>query len=168
MNMTLYQLSGAYLQLAHTLADGDFDAQTIADSIEASGITDEIVVKAQNIEHIARAAESHHLAIDAEIARLQALKAQRQRTANGLRSYLKSAMEMAGIERLECDLFKISIAKNPAAVDIFDPLSLPAVYMVVPEPKPAMPDKKAIAAAIKAGQEVPGARMTQGTRLKVG
>jgi len=164
----LYQLTGEYTALMHKLDSLDLDAQTISDTIEASGLTDAIEVKAQGVEMVARAAVQYVPMIEMEIERLKALKAQREAVAQGLRDYLKRNMEAMGIDKIECPFFKITIAKNPAAVDIFDPLSLPAVYMVVPEPKPAMPDKKAIAAAIKAGQEVPGARMTQGTRLKVG
>ena len=151
----------------HQLDGMDLDAQTIADTIEASGLTDALQDKAQGIEMVARAATQYIPALDAEIARLQALKAARERVAQGLRDYLKKNMEAAEIEKIECQFFKITIAKNPPSVDIFDPLSLPSVYMVTPEPKPAAPDKKAIAAAIKAGQEVPGARLTQSTRLKI-
>lgn len=165
----LFVLTNQYLALAEQLADGDFDAQTIADTIEASGITDELAVKAQGIEYVARGAEAHNLAIDAEIARLQALKAQRVKVAAGLRNYLLDNMQRAGIERIDCPMFQISIRKNPPAVDIYDPLSLPSEYMVTPEPKPPVPapDKKAIAAAIKAGAEIPGARLVQGVRLNV-
>ena len=165
----LYALTNSYLSLAEKLADGDFDAQTIADSIEASGIVDSLQDKAQNIEYVARGAESHNPAIDAEIARLMALKAHRCKVAAGLRGYLLDNMQRAGIERIDCPMFSISIRKNPPAVDIFDPLSIPAKYMVTPEPKPvfAAPDKKLIAAAIKAGTEIPGAKMTQGVRLVV-
>ena len=98
----LYTITSQYLALAEKLADGDFDAQTVADTIEASGITDELAVKAQGIEFVARGAEAHNLAIDAEIARLQALKAQRNRVATGLRSYLLDNMQRAGIERIDC------------------------------------------------------------------
>lgn len=165
----LYQLTNQYLELAEKLADGDFDATTIADTIEASGITDELATKAQGIEYVARGAEAHNLAIDAEIARLQALKAHRCKVAAGLRSYLLDNMQRAGIERIDCPMFQISIKKNPPAVDIYDQLSLPSEYMVTPEPKPpvAAPDKKAIAAAIKAGKDVTGARLVQGVRLAI-
>ena len=166
---SLFALTGQYLELAHKLADADFDAETIADTIEGSGIVDSIADKAQAIEFVARGAESHHATIDAEIARLQALKAHRSKVAQGLRDYVKRSMEALEIERIECPLFQISIRKNPPAVDVFDPLSLPAQYMVVPAPKPpvAAPDRKAIAAAIKAGADIPGARLTQSTRLAV-
>ena len=165
----LYALTNQYLALAEKLSDGDFDAATIADTIEASGITDEIAEKVQGLEYVARGAEAHNLAIDAEIARLQALKQHRMKVAAGLRGYLLDNMQRMQIERIDCPMFSISIRKNPPAVEIFDQLSLPAQFMVVPEPKPpvAAPDKKAIAAAIKAGQDVPGAKLVQGVRLNV-
>lgn len=165
----LYTIANQYLQLAEKLADGDFDAATIADTIEASGITDELAEKAQGIEYVARSAEAHNLAIDAEIARLQSLKQHRMKVAAGLRAYLLDNMLRVQIERIDCPMFSISIRKNPPAVEIFDQLSLPSQFMVIPEPKPpvAAPDKKAIAAAIKAGQDVPGAKLVQGVRLNV-
>ena len=165
----LYNLTNQYLALAEKLADGDFDAQTIADTIESSGITDELAEKAQGIEYVARGAEAHNLAIDAEIARLQALKAHRVKVAAGLRQYLLDNMLRMEIEKIECPLFSISIRKNPPSVEVFDTINLPAEFMVVPEPKPpiAAPDKKAIAAALKAGREVTGARLVQGVRLNI-
>lgn len=165
----LYVLTNEYLALAEKLADGDFDAQTIADTIEASGITDELAIKAQGIEFVARGAEAHHPVIDAEIARLQALKASRDKVAAGLREYLKDNMERAGIDKIECPLFKLSIKKNPPSVEIIDQLSLPAEYWRTPEPKPpvAAPDKAAIKTALQTGKEVMGAKLTQGTRLEV-
>jgi Siphovirus Gp157 len=165
----LYQITNQYLQLAETLADGDFDVQTISDTIEASGITDELAVKAQGLEFVARAAQQHHLVIDAEIDRLQKLKASRDKVAAGLRDYLKSNMERCGIERLDCPLFSISIRKNPPAVEVIDQLSLPAAYWRTPEPEPPapIPDKALIKAALQRGEDVIGARMSQGTRLEI-
>ena len=166
---SLYVIADQYRALAHKLADADFDAETISDTIEASGLTDELSVKASNIEHVARAAEANHAAIDAEIARLQALKAHRSKVAAGLRSYLLENMQRMEIERIDCPLFSITIRKNPPSVDIYDPLSLPAQYMVTPEPKPpvAAPDKSAIKKAIQAGAEIPGAKLVQNVRLNI-
>lgn len=165
----LYVLTNQYLALAEQLADGDFDLITIADTIEASGITDELEIKAQNIEHVARAAVANHAAIDAEIARLQTLKAQRQKVADGLHEYLRTNMERVGIEKITCPLFAISIKRNPPAVEILDTLSLSSKYWRTPEPKPpvAAPDKARIKADLQAGIEVMGARMIQSTRLDV-
>jgi hypothetical protein len=165
----MYQLAGAYRQLAETLAAGDFDATTIADTIEASGLTDDLQTKAQGVELVARSAVMHNAAIDAEIERLQKLKASRQKIADGLRDYLKHCMESATIEKITCPLFTLSIKRNPAAVVVEDESKIIAQYWVSPPPTlpPARIDKKAIAAAIKAGQAVAGAHLVQHTRLEV-
>lgn len=166
---SLFAISQQYQALAHKLADLDFDATTIADTLEASGIVDDLTTKASNIEHVARGAEAYLPAIDAEIDRLQALRAHRSKIAAGLRAYLLENMQRLEIEHIDCPLFSITIRKNPPSVDVFDPLSLPAQYMVIPAPKPpvAAPDKKSIAAAIKSGVEIPGARLVQGVRLNI-
>jgi hypothetical protein len=168
-DLKLYEIAGQYRQLAERLADGDFDPTTIADTIEASGLTDALQEKAQGVELVARAAEVHCPAIDAEIARLQALKAHRQKIAAGLREYLKQQMEVAGIERIECPLFRLTLKKNPPAVEVLDAEMVPSGYWVTPEPKPpeARIDKTAIKNALKAGIDVPGARLVQGVRLDV-
>ena len=165
----LYVLSNQYLELADKLSSLDLDAQTIADTIESSGIGDELAIKAQGIEYVARGAEAHHGAIDAEITRLQALKAQRQRTADGLRAYLKTSMEHAGIYKIECPFFKISIKQNPPSVEITDQLSLRNEYWRTPEPKlyVSVPDKAAIKKALQSGVDVIGARLTQSTRIDI-
>jgi hypothetical protein len=167
--LKLYEISGQYRQLAEQLATMDLDAQTVADTIEASGLTDALQEKAQGVELVARAAEIHCPAIDAEIARLQALKAHRQKIAQGLRDYLKAQMENAGVERIECPLFKLTVKKNPPAVEVEDERQVPAAFWVIPPPKPpeSRIDKTAIKNAIKSGQEVPGAKLVQHTRLEV-
>ena len=164
---SLFALTTQYLQLADTLAAGDFDLATIHDTIEASGITDDIAQKAQGLEYVARSAEAYLPAIDAEIARLQALKAHRVKLAAGLRQYLLDNMQRMQIERIDCPLFAISIRKNPPNVDIFDQLQIPTGYMVTPLPPPDKPDKTLIKDALKAGKDVPGARLVQGVRLAI-
>jgi len=168
-DLKLYEIAGQYRQLAETLADSDFDPATIADTIEASGLTDALQEKARGVELVARAAEVHVPAIDAEIARLQALKAHRQKVARGLREYLKAQMEVAGIDKIDCPLFRLTLKKNPPAVEVFDERQVPAAFWVTPAPQPPEPriDKAALKAAIKAGAEVPGARLVQANRLEV-
>ena len=165
----LFVIANEYLALAEKLSGLDLDAQTIEDTIEASGLTDELSVKAQGITHIAREAVKYNDMIDMEIERLRTLKVSREKVAAGLHKYLLDNMERAGIQRIDCPLFSISIRKNPPAVEIIDLLSLPVEFWRTPEPKPpvAIPDKAAIKAVLQRGVEIPGARMTQTTRLDI-
>lgn len=163
---TLYNLAGQYKQLAEQLATMDLDAQTVADTIEASGLVDDIQTKAQGVLMVAKSAEQYLPAIDAEIERLQSLKARHAKVAAGLRDYLKTHMLGAGIQRIDCPLFTVSLRNNPPAVDVFDAEQIPADYWHAPEPKPAIV-KAQIAAALKAGIDVPGARLVVNTRLDI-
>lgn len=165
--IALYRLAGEYQQLAERLSNMDLDATTIADTIEASGLTEAIADKAMGIEMVARTMEMHTPAIEAEIERLAALKKQRQAAADGLREYLKKNMIDAGIEKIEGPLFKISLQKNPAAVDVFEAATVPEQFWVQPDTPPKVLDKKAIKKAIDAGEDVPGARLVQGKRLRI-
>lgn len=165
--VALYALADQYKQLAERLASLDLDAQTVADTIEASGLTDEFAEKATGIEIVARTLEMHTPAIDAEIERLTALKKHRQKTAAGLREYLKTHMLATGITKIDAPLFKIQLQNNPPSVDVFEPDLIPLEFMVQPETPPMTPNRKAIAKAIKEGKDVQGCRLTQTQRLVV-
>lgn len=160
----LYTLAAQYRELAEKLADADLDAQTVADTIEASGLTDDIAVKAQNIEMVARSAEAHQEAIDAEIKRLTTLKKHRAKVAAGLRQYVLENMVACGIEKIECPLFTVKRRANPPSVEVFQSELVPLEYMRVPPPEV---NKTAIAAALKAGHDVPGCKLNQTERLEV-
>lgn len=163
----LFQISDQYMALASNLAAGDFDIQTIEDTIESSGLIDDFTDKAQALEFVARGALAHNPAIDAEIARLMALKAKRENIAAGVRKYLLDNMQRTGISKITCPLFAISIQNNPPSVDVFDPLSLPAAFMRQPDTPPPAPDKTAIKTALKVGIDIPGAKLVQSQRLVV-
>ena len=166
-SVALYNLASQYRALAERLSDMDIDAQTVADTIEASGITDEIAVKVQGLEMVARCLEMHTPVIDAEIERLQKLKKQRLAKAHGLREYLMANMIAMGATKIEAPLFRLAIQAKPPSVDVYEPGLIPEQYMRTPEAPPPAPDKTAIAKAIKEGHEVPGARLVHGTRLAI-
>ena len=162
---TLYDIAAEYRQTADKLADLDLDEQTIADTLE--GMSGALEVKAQNVVMFARNLEATATAIkEAETAMAARRKAIEHRAA-GLRRYALSAMQVAGVQSIECPYFKLSVRKNPPAVEVFDAAQIPAQFMRTPEPPPPAPDKKAITEAIKAGKEVPGARLLSGERLEV-
>jgi hypothetical protein len=45
-----------------------------------------------------------------------------------LKDYIKYNMEATGIRTIECPYFKLSIAKNPPALDLFDIHAVPDQY----------------------------------------
>ena len=60
----LYALTDQYRTLMESLDRMDMEAQTIADTIEASGIVDDIQTKAQGIEMVARESTKYVTLID--------------------------------------------------------------------------------------------------------
>lgn len=152
----LYMLAAEYRATAMQLADIDLDPQTVADTLE--GMSGELETKAQNVAHMVRSLEADAAAVkqwskDAA-ERAKAIESRAQR----LREYLSQNLESAGIQKVEGPGVRLSWRKSSAVV-IEDQAQIPAQYMRTPEPPPAAPDKKAIADAIKAGTEVPGARV---------
>lgn len=163
--MSLYAISQEYRALVDHLMDTQTDEQAIADTLEAESYP--LEVKAQNVAYAIKNLEATADAIyDAEKEMAERRKAIEKRAAN-LREYTKTCMEIAQVQKIECLHFALTIKKNPASVDIFEQALIPAKFMRQPEPPPPAPDKKAIAEAIKAGEEVPGAILTQGSRLDI-
>ena len=160
----LYILANEYREAAQKLADLDLDEQTIADTLE--GLAGDLQVKAQNVGFMVRNIETTVEAVKAftkaQAERAKALEAR----ADGLRRYLQNCMEATGIEKIEGPGIVLSFRKSSAVV-IDEPGLIPAQFMRTPEPPPPAPDKTAIAAAIKAGQEVAGAHIEHRKLLQI-
>ena len=161
----LYNIAAEYRAAAEKLAELDLDAQTIADTLE--GLSGDLETKAQNVAFFVRNLEATAAAIKQAEADMAARRKAMENRADSLRRYIFDSMTVAGIEKIECPHFRLAIKNNPAAVDVFEPGLVPASFMRTPEPPPPAPDKTAIKEALKAGQDVPGARLTSGQRLEI-
>jgi hypothetical protein len=161
----LYVLADEYLAAAHQLADLELDPQTVADTL--GGLSGDLEVKATNVAMFARNLEAAAEAIKGAEAQMAARRKAIENRAAGIREYLKVQMERTGIKEIASPYFKLAIRSNPPAVVIDAASQIPAEYMRQPEPPPPAPDKKAIAAAIKAGKEIAGAHLEQSTRLEI-
>ena len=161
----LYEIAAEYRDAATKLAELDLDAQTIADTLE--GLSGDLETKAQNVAFFVRNLEATAAAIKQAEADMAARRKAMENRADSLKRYIFESMTVAGIEKIECPHFRLAIKNNPAAVEIFEPGLLPASFMRTPEPPPPAPDKTAIKEAMKAGQDVPGARLTSGQRLEI-
>ena len=160
----LYEFPEQYLALQAQLESLDLDAQTVADTIEASGILDDFAAKAERIEMVRRSILAPNLAIRAEIARLEKKEKRNEKLAASLLAYLQSNMEMAGVEKLKTELFSFSVRLNPPSVQIDDAGALPPQYLIT---KPPEPSKQLIKDALKAGEVVSGARLVQTKSLQI-
>jgi hypothetical protein len=161
----LYLLAGEYRAAADKLADMDLDPQTLADTLES--LTGDLEVKAVNVGMLVRNMEATAAAIKEAEAGMAARRKAIENRADGIRRYILSCMQGAGVNKLETAHLALSIRANPPAVDVFDAAQVPAAFMRVPDPPPPVPDKTAIKDALKRGEDVPGARLMQGQRLEI-
>jgi hypothetical protein len=161
----LYELAHSYRDAAEKLADLDLPPEVIEDTLES--LSGDLEVKATNTAMVIRNIEAMAAAIkDAEAQMAARRKALENRVAR-IKDYLLSNMMLAGIQKIECPYFKLAVRDNPPAVEVYQPELIPAQFMKHPEPPPPAPDKAAIKEAIKAGQDVPGCKLTVGQRLEI-
>lgn len=161
-NLTLYQIAAEYRAITDVLMDSGCDEQTLKDTLEGEAWPLEL--KAQNYAFVIRNMEASSEAIKAAEKQMAERRQAIDNRAKQLKERLKGAMELAGMTKIECPHFVISIAKNPKSVDLYEPGLLPPEFTKRPPPEP---DKTAIKEALEAGREVPGAALKQGTSLRI-
>ena len=162
---SLYDISAQYRADAARLADLDLPAEVVTDTLDA--MSGDLEVKAQNVVMYALNLQASAAAIkEAEEQMAKRRKAIENRAKHML-DYVHGCMETAEAQRIECPYFRLAIQAKPPSVDVYEPGLLPATYMTQPVAPDPAPDKRAIADAIKAGKEVPGARLVHGTRLAI-
>lgn len=164
-SLTLYQLSDMYLADLKRLEDMDLDEQTMLDTLE--GLSGELEVKATNVAAFCRNLEASAEAIKNAEAQMAARRKAIENRANRIKQYLKENMERTGILKIESPHFSMAIKKNPPSVVVDPSQVIPAEFYNQPPPPAPVLDKKRVAEALKAGKEVPGCKLEQGTRLEI-
>lgn len=155
----LYELTGQFKELA-VLADNADEDLAVAVRDTMGAIEAEFNDKALAVSRIILNMDSDTDALDREIERLQERKRLLANRQNQIREYLRENMEASGISKISCPLFTITLAKGRESVVVDDPDQLPDELMRVKTD--VSPDKSAIAAKLKAGEEIPGARLERG------
>jgi len=158
----LFELRQEFQLAASRLQDMDMDEQTMADTLES--LSGDLETKATNTIMVARNIRVTAAAIKEAEADMAARRKALEARADYLDKRVFDTMRECGIEKIECPYFALSIRNNPAAVEIFDNLQIPADYMRE-VPATFTPDKALIKKAISDGFEVPGAKLVQTQRL---
>ena len=162
---TLYELAAEYREGMAKLQDLDLPAEVIADTLE--GMSGDLEAKATNVAMFVRNLDSLADNIKAAEATMTARRKAIEARAEHVREYLLNNMLACQISKIESPYFTLAIRSNPPKVVIDDPEMVPDEYWRQPAiPSPEL-DKKAIAAALKAGDNVPGCRTEQGQSLSI-
>jgi hypothetical protein len=161
----LYVLAAEHRQALQRLDEMDLDEQTLAGTLES--LRGELETKAVSVAKFIKNMQATADAMKSAEAGIAARRKVVDAKIESIREYLKSNMESAQITKISSAELDLTIKKTPPSVDVFEAALLPESFMrYAPAPPPA-PDKAAIAAAIKSGQEVQGARLVSGTRLEI-
>ena len=163
----LYELAAEFREAADKLADMYLDAQTVADTLE--GVRLPVEDKARQVGFVIRNMESMAAQIkeaeQAMAARRKALEAR----AESVREYLLRNMQDCGISKIESPYFTLSVRNNASVsviVDDQDMLEFAAPKFIVTAIDKSV-DKKAVKAAIEAGEDVPGCRLERKNSLQI-
>ena len=162
---TLYDIAAEYRADVEKLADLDLPPETVKDTLE--GMSGALEAKATNIASLVRNLEVTADAIKQAEADMAKRRKALENRIQSIKDYTLNVMVANNIEKIETPYFKLSVAKNPVSVDVYDPTQIPAHFMRQPEPPPPAPDKVAIKESLKMGEDVPGCRLTQSLRLAI-
>jgi hypothetical protein len=154
----LYQLADEYRQQLDALSDMELDEQTLADTLESLG--GELTEKATNVAMFICNLEGMADQIRNAEKQMAERRTELENRAERIRDYLLTNMIRCGMTKIDSPWFSVSVRNNPPSVVIDDMDALFAFnedYIVTKTEH--SPDKKAIAAAIKAGKSVAGVHM---------
>jgi hypothetical protein len=160
-----FELAAQYRQLAELLAERHDDPQIIEDTLES--LSEPLDARLENLAKMVRNIESATRGVEQTIVHLEARHASLERAAQRGRQLILDLMQTAGREKVTTALFSMAVRKNPLTVVVDDPAALEPEYLTHHEPPTPTPNKRAIAAALKAGIAVPGVHSEQGVRLEI-
>jgi Siphovirus Gp157 len=166
-SLSLYQLSSHYIQALDFLTDPELNLPIEAVNDTLEGLSGELEDKAINVAKFIRNMETTANAIKKAEVEMAKRRKSLETRVQWLEDYLKSSMEATGITKIECPYFKLSIAKNPPALELFDSQAVPDQYKHIETVTTEQIDRAAIKAALNAGHEIQGARLVNGTRLVI-
>jgi len=161
----LYEIVAHRAEFERLAEQGDLDPQLIVDTLES--LDGELEAKAVSIAQFTRNLDSTAAAVREAGKSMLERAARLEKRAESIRNYMLYQFQFAGVTKIECPWFVISIRKNPPAVVIDDEKSVPEDFKTVPEPPAPRPDKVKIRDALKAGEDVPGCRLLQSERLEI-
>jgi hypothetical protein len=141
-----------YVELRNRLISEhpDLDETTLADTLEGETDLQERIVR---ICRAAREAECQADVVSLMASDLAARKKRHEDRAQRLRDIALWAMEESGIPKIAAPDMTIGIAKGRVSVKVTDPYAIPP-HLCAFDPRP---DKAAIKTALEAGEDVPGA-----------
>ena len=154
-----------YLEQGINAETGEMSDDGTQLAIWTEELAQDLKDKSANVIAVVRNQELTIEALDTEIERLKAMKDSIEKKLDKFKCYIKSAMVVNGIEKIETPIGNIKFTKS-TAVEIYDEKLIDKKFIKI-ETKEKI-SKTDIKNALKAGEEVQGARLVENKNLKIG
>ena len=148
--MTLFEMNAAARELYELLEAGEIDEQTVLDTMEGIGASE----KLESYVYIQKQLEAEIVAFENEIDRMTDRVFFLQRQVNRMKDAQVEFMRATGQKSANAGTFKLRLL-SAKRVRVVDQDAIPAAF-ITEKPATYQPDKRAILAALKAGESVPG------------
>ena len=163
MNLTLYEISETLQALVDSLDMCETDEQRAQCEAEIQQTVRVQMGKTDDFCRFLAHLESQEGLASAEIDRLWARRHALTRTRERLEQYAIHVLQSMNLQRIDGATSRLSLRRNPPAVEIFNEAALPGKFKTVVQEVKI--DKKAIKEAIQGGADVPGANLRSGISL---
>lgn len=154
-----------YLELGINAETGEMSQDKNQLAIWNQELTQDLKNKSANIIAVVRNQELTIEALDTEIERLKGLKKLRENQLNKFKDYIKNVMLINQIEKIDTVLGSIKFTKS-TSTEIYDESLIDKKFIEIVTTEKISKEK--IKSALKAGEEVQGARLIVNKNLKVG
>lgn len=160
--MELYKITDNMILLKTMLdnAETPEDRQCAIDTLES--VEFDFNEKIDNIVKLIRNWEGEALAIENEKKRLAARGDSLSKNIDKLKEYMYNELKKLNQNKVQTDLFTVSVRKNPKKVVVLDLLDVPVDYLKFQEP---VIDKRKIMQDLNEGKEIAGVELRQDESL---
>ena len=163
--MTLYELTGDYLQLLEMGEDPETDQEAFNTTLEMIG--DEIEDKADGYAKVIKMFEGDIAILKKEEERLSERRKTIESRIKTMKTSLEGAMRTTGKVKFKTKLFSFGIQKNPPSLVMDEPYieNIPKKYLIMQDPKV---DTAQIKKDLNSGIKLDGiAHLEQGESLRI-
>lgn len=154
MSAPMYMIATNYRTILQMALDEGLDADEELKTALLD-IRDELSEKADNISYVIKALLEEEESLKAEAARLAERAKSRAGSAKRLKSYLMTSLQGAGVTKVKCAHFTVSVVKGREVVVIDDEAKIPDDFW---ETSRSLV-KSLVGEALRASAKVPGAHL---------
>ena len=160
--MTMYELTGQWLELMAMAEDEEIDPQILRDTLEL--VEGDLKAKAEDYGKVYKMLEGEAAAIDEEAKRLAARSKTIKNNMERMKRTLEDMMITTDQRRIKTQLFTFAVQKNPPRLVLDNAEEIPPQYWIAQEPKL---NNAMVKAAIESGELTAGAHLEQGESLRI-